>query len=691
MFKPDQLTPEFINAMLKNKEDAELGAWVESQFRSCKDLRIDIERQWYINLAFYFGMQYLQPVLTRGTNKIIFNTPQAPPWRVRLVVNRIRPIIRTEIAKLTAQRPTAYVIPASGEEQDKTAARAAEQIWEAAYRDKEAHKVIRRAIWWGSILGTSFVKEYWNPELGKPIPLVDPNSAPMKEGDVALEVVSPFYLFVPDLLCEDLEDQPYIIHSTVKPIDYVRRVYGVTANPTHSSSSALIDLKFLNIIGDSNVNDKNSTLVHEMWIKPHGHPAFPEGGLLTVVDGKVVQRIDKFPYAHGEYPFAKFDHVQTGKFYADSVITDLVPLQRELNRTRSQVIEAKNTMAKPQLLAAKGSVSPRKITSEPGQVIEYLPGMQPPQPLPLQPLPSYVLQEIDRLVQDMDDISGQSEITRGSNPSQVTAYSALSYLQDQNESKLASSIASVEEFVEKIARLYLKYVVYYWDLPRTVRVVGRDKIVDAAIWKGSDIKGNTDIRVERGSAIPLGKQQRQSFLLDLYKLGAIDPSMLFELLDMYDLNDANSEFLVDKQQAMRENMLMMEMGAQMDPMLMQPSTDPMTGQPVGPQVPKQFLPNTFDNHEAHIMHHNQYRKSQEFSVAPDVVKQLFEYHVQLHQMALMGGIAPTATSPDGMPGQAVPVEGGQDPNAQQDPNAAPPPPGGETAAPSQTQPPGQGN
>jgi hypothetical protein len=272
----------------------------------------------------------------------------------------------------------------------------------------------------------------------------------------------------------------------------------------------------------------------------------------------------------------------------------------------------------------------------------------------------------------------------------VTAYSALSYLQDQNESKLASSIASVEEFVEKIARLYLKYVVYYWDLPRTVRVVGRDKIVDSAIWKGSDIKGNTDIRVEHGSAIPLGKQQRQAFLLDLYKLGALDPSMLFELLDMYDLNDANAEFLVDKQQAMRENMLMMEMGAEMDPMLMQPSTDPMTGAPVGPQVPKQFLPNTFDNHEAHIMHHNQYRKSQEFSVAPDVVKQLFEYHVQLHQMALMGGVAPTATSPDGQPGEAVPVEGGQDPNAQ-DPNAAPPPPGGETSTPSNTQPPGQGN
>jgi len=258
-------------------------------------------------------------------------------------------------------------------------------------------------------------------------------------------------------------------------------------------------------------------------------------------------------------------------------------------------------MSKPQLLAAKGSVNPRKITSEPGQVVEYNPGMPAPQPLPLQGLPSYVLQEIDRLVQDMDDVSGQHEISRGQNPSQVTAASALTYLQEQDESKLASSVASVEEFIEKIARLYLKYVVYYWDLPRTVRVVGRDKIVDAAIWKGSDIQGNTDLRVEAGSAIPQGKMQKQAFLLDLYKLGALDPSMLFELLEMNDLNDANQEFLVDKQQAMRENMLMMEQGPQLPPETMQPSIDPATGMEIGPQIPQMFLPNSWDNHEAHIM------------------------------------------------------------------------------------------
>lgn len=688
----EQLSPEFLASFQKDQENKKLAAWTEEQFRKIKEARAAVERQWYLNLSFYFGKHYMQFMSVNGpTGRAnAFVTPMAPPWRVRLTVNRIRPIIRTEIAKLTANRPTVYVIPASGEEEDKAAARAGAQIWEAAYRDLELKKILRRALWWGVICGNGFTKEYWDQSSG-PKMQVSPDLPPVPLGDVKFEVVSPFHLGVPDLMCEELEDQPYLIHSTVKDINYVKRTYGITANPTAAASDALIEHQYMNIVGDPNVNSKDAVLCHEVWIKPGGHPLFPNGGMLTVIDSQVVQRHDVFPYDHGEYPFAKFDHVQTGKFYSDSIITDLIPLQRELNRTRSQIIESKNLMAKPQLMAPKGSVNARKITSEPGQVIEYTPGFNPPTPLPMQSLPSYVLQEVDRLVSDMDDISGQHEISRGQNPSQVTAYSALSYLQEQDESKLAASASSVEEFVEKWARLYLKYVVAYWDIPRTVRIVGRDKMVDALTLKGGHLQGNTDIRVESGSAIPQGKQQKQSFLLDLYKLGALPPEMLFELLEMNDLSDANEEFLADKHQAYRENILMMKQGAELDPASLQPQPDPMdpTGQTMlPPQIPRMFTPNSFDNHEAHIQYHNLYRKSQEFFVAPEAVKMLFEMHVQQHQMALMGGVAPTALSVDGQPDMPIPADNGGGQPPTEDPNAVP---GGNTATPSNTQPPEQGN
>src|SRR6185436_16338240 len=124
--------------------------------------------------------------------------------------------------------------------------------------------------------------------------------------------------------------------------------------------------------------------------------------------------------------------------------------QRELNRTRSQIVEAKNKMAKPQLLAPKGSIDVNKITSEPGLVILYTPGFNPPTPLPLTSLPAYIAEELQRIQQDFDEQTAATEVTRGGTPPGVEAASAIAYLQEENDSRFAHTVASIEEATEKI-------------------------------------------------------------------------------------------------------------------------------------------------------------------------------------------------------------------------------------------------
>lgn len=58
-----------------------------------------------------------------------------------------------------------------------------------------------------------------------------------------------------------------------------------------------------------------------------------------------------------------------------------------------------------------------------------------------------------------------------------------------------------------------------------------------------------------------------------------------------------------------------------------------------PQLPE--LPvNSYDNHAVHIAYHNRFRKSQYFETLPDEAKQIFEAHVQKHQLALQAGMTP---------------------------------------------------
>ena len=85
-------------------------------FNQCQNERVPQERQWYLNLAFYYGNQHAQFRQSQAGGPFDLYTPKAPYYRVRLVVNQIRKIIRKEISRLTAQKPNAFVVPASTED-----------------------------------------------------------------------------------------------------------------------------------------------------------------------------------------------------------------------------------------------------------------------------------------------------------------------------------------------------------------------------------------------------------------------------------------------------------------------------------------------------------------------------------------------------------------------------------------------
>ena len=659
--------PKPIQDILDQRKKNEWAAWAEQEFVRCRNARLPFERQWFLNIAFTSGRQYLSPVNVPG-HGFRLTAPKAPPWRVRIVINKIRTAVRTECSKLTSNKPIPTVIPATTEDEDYTAARVAEQILKAEFATMEFDKMFKSYVWWGVVTGNSFIKSYWNPKEIDPEVQPPPQPHPMAaqfpgvelppiqntvHGKICYERVNPFHIYVPDLLAEDIEKQPYVMHVTTRNPLWVERNFGF--KPTTDSRAAQTIMEAA-VLAPQNANNEHfdSVMVKEVWLKPDAHKDFPKGGVLTIINHKVVQVQEEWPWPFKEYPFYKYDGIPTGGFYTESIVTDLIPVQKEYNRTKSQIIEIKNTMGKPKILAQRGSINPKMISSEPGQAVLYTPGFEKPTVMPPAEIPQTMPVLLDRLTSDFDDISGQHEITRGNTPSQVTSGTAISFLQEQDDSKLAYQVAGIEHAVQKLGRHYLKYVQKYWDDERLLRIVGSDGTFEAMHWKGSDLRGNTDVRVQAGSALPESKAARTAILTEWMQNGWVDPNTGMEMLGMNGYEKIIEDFLVDKRQAQRENLKM----AEADPMMMQqllsppvgpdgqpmmgidPSNptgqpipyDPMTQQPWQPQPP---LPvNSYDNHDAHIHFHNQFRKTQQFELLDDALKQAFELHVQGHQMAL---------------------------------------------------------
>ena len=570
-------------------EKQRLLAYLEMQYNACKQDRIVFERQWYINVAFYFGKQYVQWAPGVNNNLTRLYEPPAPRWRVRLITNKIKPIVRREIAKFTKEKPQFYALPASSEDADVAAAKAAESIAMFQLDQTKFNARIRQVAFWESLCGTAFIKDSYNASTNQS----------------QIEALSPFHIYVPNLQEIEIENQPYVIHSTGMLPDLVEDRYGVRLTPDSFGSGATLEQKMFNSVSGTQKN--NLVQVKEMWVKPCRK--YPEGAVITWASEQILYVHTPWPYSHGEYPFTKFDHVPTGRFYGGSVVDDLIPLQKEYNRSRSQIIEAKNRTSKPQLLAARGSINPNKVTSEPGLIIEYTPGF--PAPSPLQPvsLPSYVIQEQDRLDKDIMDVSAQGEIAKGDTPPGIEAASAIAYLQEESDSIFGPTLTNMEEGVEKIGQHLLSHAKDFWDEKRKVTVVGANKAAEVHYFSMADIDGEIDLRVEAGSAMPRSLAAKQAFLFQLVDRGLpLDRAMKY--LNMAESGKLYEEIHIDEQQVDRENLKL------------------ISGEAIGI--------NTWDAHDQHVLGHNNKRKTQEFELADEVTKRQFEMHVMMHMMAMAG-------------------------------------------------------
>lgn len=620
--KNPDLSKVTLDNLATEKARKELESWCIQKYSRMKSERSYIERQWYLNMAFFFGRQNVQVLsTTASTNGFRLYTPQAPPWRVRLVTNKIRPYVRTDLARLTSQKPTFTVMPANSDDDAITAAAVGEELFESFYETLRLPNKIKQSVFWTLLCGTSFLKDFWDEQAT--------DSLNNQKGVINVESVTPFHLFVPDLRETEIEGQPFVCHATVKSPEWVNYHYqGILSsgkiNPSTAQAQDILQDSFLNMLGASSTQ-KNGILCREFWLKPGALKAMPNGGMITMLGDTIVQMYDGWPYAHKDFPFSKLDHIPSGKFYADSSITDLVPLQREYNRTRSQLVEAKNRMAKPQLMAPRGSINPQQITTEPGQVILYTPGLTPPAPVPLTPMPQYVLDELKTIQMDMDEISGHSEFSRGQNSENVTSATQMAFLQEQADTKLIHTVHSLEEAIEKIGRHCLSHVSQFWTTERIVQIVGLDGSYDARKFKGSDLGNSFDLRVQSGSALPNSKAGRQAFVLDLVKLGILPPDKGLEVLDLGGMERVYNDLQIDTKQVRRENMRMSD---------------------GDPDVPV----NTWDNHQMHITLHNNFRKGQEFESLSPEIKSIFEAHVQGH-MQMLAQTAPQQVPSDGQPQQ----------------------------------------
>jgi len=590
----------------KPKDIADYVSDANKKFTQCQETRQQFEKVWYTNLAFFFGKQNAQWTSSTSFDNSRLYEPPALPWRVRMVVNKVRSVVRREHAKLIKEDAQCYVLPASTDDEDVIAARAGETIVQYVFDEAKYNTAKTRAALWMCLTGTAFTKTYYSQE----------------KDEIYIDPVTSFALYVPNLQEEEIERQPFVIHASTKTVKWIKDTYHIDVKADTTLGNAPLENRLLQGLGINKPSKEDGCYVKEMWIQPCGD--HPEGAVLTWTGETALGYADFLPYGP-TYPFAKIEHIPAGRFYGTSVIEDLVPLQKERNKTISQLLEAKNRMARPQWVAQKGSLDARKMTTEPGLMIFYNPGFQAPVQAQMASIPSYVIEELNRIDQDIDFISGQNAITRGSNMQGIRSAAALSYLQEQADAMLLPATNSIEMGTEKTGKIILNIVSQYWDEEHLVKVVGHNNAFEANMFSKADIRGNTDFHVVQGSAQPQSLAAKQAVLTEFGKLGWIKPDQVLKYLRYSETDRLYEDSQLDEHQATREFTKISETA--------------------------QYIPtNDYDNHMAHFTSHTSHMRTESYEQEDPQIKQLKAQHLAETRQRIMAlGINPDTGQPIAQP------------------------------------------
>jgi hypothetical protein len=445
--------------------------------------------------------------------------------------------------------------------------------------------------------------------------------------------------------------------------------------PKKVNSSVVFDYTRLGMRTDATGVDQ--TLVLEAWIQPNVTEHLPQGGLVVIVDDEIVAMSeDGLPYEHGRMPYQHVYSVETGRFYRNSVINALTPLQDEFNTIFGQLIKYKNIAAQPGWFYRNGSVDPHKIRNVAGQWIPITLGMDMPQRIDMPEIPSYVTNLIESIKSVVDDISGQHQVSRAISPGADTAASAISILREADDDYLSNTQDAIETAVESMAQQYLALVVQTWLEPRLIKVAGDNERTSVETLVGSDIARGTDIRTTVGSGLPQSRSARQALVKELMDGGYIPPQLGLKVIAEGALGKAFNQLTVDEDYAERINVEMarvteeeynawaqeqaagmQEFAATEDPMVVEDAARAEDEGLVAP--PSMFPVKDWENFEVSRTVLERRMKSQEFIGYPEWKVQMFEERWRELAARAAAAAAPVMAE-EAMSGGEVTAQGGDE-------------------------------
>lgn len=432
------------------------------------------------------------------------------PWRSKLFIPWSFTVVETIIPKVFARDPKWRAI-SRNPDFDGEASRVVQDLltyqWGRLGMRTKMYDFIKDSL----MFGKGFAKVSWNfqtktktymePIVGKDdeITFKETKKSNIEHDDPKVEIIDPYDLYVdPDANC--LDEAGYVIHRKTVPLKEIKD------NPNYKNvdkiKSANYADQYMDKLARYNESvpqkDKHKDLVEilEYW---------EEDRLVVIANRSVVLRDTPNPYHHKKLPFVDLDDYRDPhKFYGQSELSVIDPLQREINAIRNQRRDYDNLALNPVIRMVPGTLrNPNSAVMAPGNVWMVS---------DLQSMDVFQLPQLQGTARDIEQQTAQDikmsvaidEIGIGLLPDNPQRRSATEVVTAQSMAgkRFAIKIALLEEAVKKIGELVFAMNQQFLDEERMINIVGERGAREWVKLSPEDIRGEYFIDIETGSMLP---------------------------------------------------------------------------------------------------------------------------------------------------------------------------------------------
>lgn len=587
-----------------------------------KAIRPQVSEYW-LNHAFIGGNQWLWYNSKRG---YVEPYPRDSE-RVRATVNRLWPDSRTVTSKLLQRELTFEVMPTGADDATLRGAATAQAVLED-YRIAHDWEAVRARNAWATWKGgTAVIAVDWDPKAGAPITVVGAEDA-VYEGDTVETALSIAEVVVEPGV-KDPERARWWIKAQALPPEEVQNLYGLDETPAPNATQGLGPFQqkmMAENYGVSSETQADLTLVLTLYERPN--PKSEKGQVLVLVGEDIVHK--------SEWPFPWTDHLNFAVTYetenetrwtGDTVVTMARPIQVLYNAAWSSLIEHTKQAGNARMAVPESSIDLMdSMTDRPGEQIPFPDGMTPPSWLSPPMLPNWVLDQPVKLRDEIDDLLGVHDVSRGEAPVNIESGYGLSVLAEQDNTPIGKMAKSAAHAWAKVASMVLELVADRVTTTRQAAVEApAGRAPETVNWTGESLMGQTRATIPLDFVLPRNRAAQQATADKMVQMGLIQDvetyTAVAELPGQANLVD---RMRPDVAKARRENHMI--------------------------AVGVVQIPAPFDDHAQHIAEHNVFRKSERWDRMTEEQQKVMNDHIQAHEVmaAEQAGQARAAAAVDPM-------------------------------------------